>query len=180
MIIKQHPFTGIWCREDGAIVMHPSRKCPKYRWTFGTPHDGYRIVRYNGEFHRVHRLICETFCGKAPANKPFVDHINRIKSDNRASNLRWVSPKENSCNRFITGELIEIIEDLKAQLCTTQDKWVRERIHRCTALAGICGIKQRLAASAHTYNTIKNRRAKLLKYAEILKNSKKAFSAGPT
>lgn len=81
MLIKQHPISGIWCREDGAVLMKPSCKFPKYRWVFGTAHRGYRTIRYNHGFYRVHRLICEAFHGHAPINKPFVDHINSIRHE---------------------------------------------------------------------------------------------------
>ena len=48
----------------------------------------------------VHRLIAIHFIPN-PDNKPCIDHINRIRSDNRLQNLRWATYSENGQNRSI-------------------------------------------------------------------------------
>ncbi len=49
---------------------------------------------------KLHRLIAEHYIPN-PNNKPFVDHKNRDRKDNRIENLRWVSSSENNLNMGI-------------------------------------------------------------------------------
>jgi hypothetical protein len=45
--------------------------------------------------HYVHRLVCAAFHGPPPSPDHEVAHSNGIKTDCRASNLRWATSAEN-------------------------------------------------------------------------------------
>lgn len=66
---------------------------------------GYVVIRVSvkGKAYtrRVHRLVAETFI-ENPDNKPYVDHVNAKRDDNRAENLRWVTHSENMRNPHYT------------------------------------------------------------------------------
>ena len=58
--------------------------------------DGYILNFIQGKVYREHRLIWLYVYGELPNG--ILDHINRIKSDNRIKNLRIVSHSENKQN----------------------------------------------------------------------------------
>lgn len=60
--------------------------------------DGYLYVCCNRKIVKIHRAVAIAFIPNIE-NKPTIDHINRIKSDNRVENLRWATRLEQIENR---------------------------------------------------------------------------------
>lgn len=64
-------------------------------------HGYYRVILNmdgNGYTRKIHRLVAQHFIENTE-NKPDVDHINRVKTDNRLCNLRWSTESENQMNK---------------------------------------------------------------------------------
>jgi hypothetical protein len=62
--------------------------------------NGYRMIIIDREPHKASRLAWFYVNGVLP--EKYIDHINRIRLDDRISNLRVASPSENSSNIGVT------------------------------------------------------------------------------
>jgi hypothetical protein len=71
--------------------------------------NGYHFVNLHKDAKQhvkaLHRIVCETFHGSAPSPKHHAAHNNGIPLDNRACNLRWATPSENSRDKIAHGTM---------------------------------------------------------------------------
>lgn len=92
-ILNYDPKTGIFTWLDdrrksvsiGSVAGHKDKQ-------------GYIQISIKSRPHRAHRLAFLFMTGEIPE---YVDHINRVKDDNRWENLRSCTFSQNMCNRGI-------------------------------------------------------------------------------
>ena len=59
----------------------------------------YATFNASGKTVAVHRAVAFAFLGPAPDGKPWVNHLNGDKHDNRVENLEWSSISEQALHR---------------------------------------------------------------------------------
>jgi hypothetical protein len=90
-------------------------------------------VNNRSVMRRAHVLISSAFFG--PREKGFnVDHINNIRSDNRVSNLRYLTIRDNLLRRAckMTPELVKELRAMSQSGVTTKDLALTFNIHPCS------------------------------------------------
>lgn len=78
-----------------------------------------------------HRLVADTFIPN-PKNKPQVNHINGIKTDNRVENLEWCTAKENVTHSWKIGLSKKIIGEKNYLYGLHPDKSPNAKKVKCT------------------------------------------------
>jgi HNH endonuclease len=97
---------GILVSSEGRVMYTPHREpMPNGQGTrsyggevtFGVwnKQDGRFIINIRGRTYKIARLVAEAFHGPAPFDGAVVMHLDENATNNRASNLKWGTQKEN-------------------------------------------------------------------------------------
>lgn len=86
--------------KDGYIYSNKSGFLKKLK--LSKNQDGYKVIKIKGKEYKVHRIVAMAYIPN-PENKPQVNHKDGVKSNNKVSNLEWVTNSENQLHAWKTG-----------------------------------------------------------------------------
>lgn len=89
--IETGEFTWLVTKNSHGGKIYPGRRA-------GGLKDGYIQIKLYGRYYRAHHLAWLFSTGEWPDPSLDVDHINRIRSDNRWQNLRYARRCQNNMN----------------------------------------------------------------------------------
>lgn len=115
--------------------------------------DGYIHGIFNGQNYDFHRIIASCFVAN-PYCKPEVNHINGIKTDNRAINLEWCTRSENIRHAYDIGleQVISGESHHNSKLTEGDIRYIRSSTKTSYSLA------EELGVDSSTIRDIRNRR----------------------
>lgn len=102
---------------------------------------GYNIVPLgkNRPWVSVHRLVAEAFIPN-PENKPFINHIDGVRTNNRVANLEWCTNQENQIHaRDVLRVMDKPYNSKKIKCVETGDVFINASYAAVSAI----GAKQR-------------------------------------
>lgn len=114
---------------DGEVYSHNGKKMFQAKTKLG-----YMTIRVQKNLKRkkilVHRIVANAFVEGKTKERRFVNHKNGVKSDNRAENLEWCTPKENIRHAHATGLCNPRSGEIhqNAKLKNSEAKFVRDSL----------------------------------------------------
>lgn len=126
--------------------------------------DGYARVNLHkegkGKDFRVCRLVATHFID-SPDNKPTVNHINGIKTDDRVENLEWATLNENMQHAYNTQlkKSMKGEANARSKLTIEQVKAIRKRYKRYSKIDGTVAIARDYDVTPRVINQIVNNKS---------------------
>lgn len=142
------PFDGYYVSSDGVVAT-----AKRGRWKIMRQHrakNGYMVVPFYSRGRAwaptVHSLVARAFV-PCPDVKMQINHIDAVKSNNRAVNLEWVSAKQNTAHSHMLGLAPHAENTYNHKLTVEAVRNIRQRYSEggCTqrGLASEYGVSQR-------------------------------------
>ena len=120
---------------------------------------GYLQVTINKKCLMVHRLVALSFIPN-PQNKPQINHINNITSDNRVENLEWCTPQENM-DHMIRQNRQNTPTEFRLPITKLSNEQTKEIKERANNGEGTNALSKEFGVSAPTISDIKHGRKKI-------------------
>lgn len=104
-LLQEHFELDPLCPSGLRWIKAPSRSVPAGQPAGSRDPRGYYTVQLGGRGYKCHRVVLLLNGILPPEGCTQVDHIDRNRSNNLVSNLRWATPSLNVRNCAVTGKV---------------------------------------------------------------------------
>lgn len=116
------------------------------------------VVLYNdgsSRIYLVHVLVASAFIPN-PKNKPFVNHKNGVKTDNRLENLEWVTCRENLWHAHRMGLYKSLVgtKNRNSQLTADEVRYIRANYKKGDKEFGLEALAKKFRVSESTIRRV--------------------------